>query len=254
MRKIALSVVAFAMSIVGSVAGTAVVSADAVQSADQATTTVSTQAEPEATQAADTNTVYAVVSGDTLSGIAEAYNTTYPRLYDANSFIANPDLIYPGDQVTIPGADEQIASRDVPAQTEQAAPAAADPAPVAAVDNTAYAAPATNTDVTAGFDPAELNAPVAQPSDLQVPNGDPAPYSASDQTAKSYIYFHESSFNPDATNYLDCYGLGQDCNNVVRNTCGADWACQDQYFSTYAHQRYGSWQNALAFWENNHWW
>lgn len=47
-----------------------------------------------------TRTVYIVKEGDTLSGIAAAYNTTYQHLADING-IANPNLIYPGQQIVI---------------------------------------------------------------------------------------------------------------------------------------------------------
>ncbi len=45
-------------------------------------------------------TVYTVQPGDTLSGIAAAYGTTYQRLAAVNG-IANPNLIYPGQQIVI---------------------------------------------------------------------------------------------------------------------------------------------------------
>lgn len=45
---------------------------------------------------------YTVQPGDTLSGIAAAYNTTYQHLADING-IANPNLIYPGQVLTISG-------------------------------------------------------------------------------------------------------------------------------------------------------
>ncbi|WP_229686544.1 LysM peptidoglycan-binding domain-containing protein [Longimycelium tulufanense] len=44
---------------------------------------------------------YTVAPGDTLSGIAARYGTTYQALAAANG-IANPDLIYPGQILTIP--------------------------------------------------------------------------------------------------------------------------------------------------------
>ena len=47
-------------------------------------------------------TVYTVVKGDTLSGIAAKYGTTYQEIAKANS-IKNPNLIYPGQQFKIPG-------------------------------------------------------------------------------------------------------------------------------------------------------
>ena len=52
--------------------------------------------------------------GDTLSKIAEAKSTTYVRIFDANAFIANPNVIYPGNKVRIPKADEVLASRELP--------------------------------------------------------------------------------------------------------------------------------------------
>ena len=47
-------------------------------------------------------TVYTVVKGDTLSGIAAKYGTTYQEIAKANG-IKNPNLIYPGQQFKIPG-------------------------------------------------------------------------------------------------------------------------------------------------------
>ena len=50
-----------------------------------------------------TDTTYTVKSGDTLSGIAEKYGTTYQHLADING-ISNPNLIYPGQVIKINGA------------------------------------------------------------------------------------------------------------------------------------------------------
>lgn len=44
---------------------------------------------------------YTVQSGDTLSGIAEKYNTTYQVLASING-ISNPNLIYPGQKIVLP--------------------------------------------------------------------------------------------------------------------------------------------------------
>ena len=43
---------------------------------------------------------YTVQSGDTLSGIAEKYNTTYQHLAQING-ISNPNLIHPGQIIKI---------------------------------------------------------------------------------------------------------------------------------------------------------
>lgn len=55
-----------------------------------------------------------VQEGDSLSSIADANQTTYPRLYAANAQIQNPDLIYPGDNIRVPTPDEQLPDRPLP--------------------------------------------------------------------------------------------------------------------------------------------
>lgn len=46
--------------------------------------------------------VYTVRKGDTLWGIAKRYGVTLTALIAANPQIKNPNLIYPGDRVTLP--------------------------------------------------------------------------------------------------------------------------------------------------------
>lgn len=59
-----------------------------------------------------------VKPGDYLSKIAKENNTTYPRLYDANTQVSDPNLIYPGDKLRIPSPDEKLESRTpVPVKT-----------------------------------------------------------------------------------------------------------------------------------------
>lgn len=70
-----------------------------------------------------------IQSGDSLAKIGTANNTTYQRLYDANTFIEHPDLIYPGDQLRVPTAEEQLESRALPATAQPPAePITAKPA------------------------------------------------------------------------------------------------------------------------------
>ena len=51
-----------------------------------------------------TEIVYTVKAGDTLSGIAAKYGTTWPLLAEYNH-LDNPDLIYAGDKIKIPGGE-----------------------------------------------------------------------------------------------------------------------------------------------------
>ena len=58
----------------------------------------------------DNANVYTVVSGDTLSGIARRYNTTVSAILAQNPSITNPNLIYPGEQIVIPGGSSSTNS------------------------------------------------------------------------------------------------------------------------------------------------
>ncbi len=93
------------------------------------------------------NTVQ-VASGDTLSGIASIYQTTYMRLFDANPQVQNPNLIYVGETLQIPAPNEQLPNRLMP---NQATPAD--------TDNTAPAPSQTP----------EVTAPVSQTSETPPP-------------------------------------------------------------------------------------
>jgi LysM repeat protein len=164
--------------------------------------------------------IITVARGDSLTKIAAANNTTWVRIYDANDSIADPNVINPGQQLRIPAAEEKLTDRALPQL-----PVVVQSAKVVIVARRTIvkAAPQTN-------------------------------YPVSDDAAKAFIYAHESGNNPNATSPNGCHGLGQDCNGVLGKMCGADYACQDAYFTRYAIARYGSWAGALAFWQSHHWW
>jgi hypothetical protein len=86
----------------------------------------------------------------------------------------------------------------------------------------------------------------------------------SDDWYMEYIFQHESSGNPYARNSIGCLGLGQSCpGSKLTSVCPnlGDVACQVTFFTTYAHDRYGSWKDAYLFWIRTdcrpycgHWW
>ena len=87
---------------------------------------------------------------------------------------------------------------------------------------------------------------------VTTPAQKPAPsvsQTVTEAEAKAFIYQHESGNRPTAKNSSGCYGLGQDCNGIVENLCGADYACQDAFFTRYMQNRYHSWAKAKAFWQ-----
>ena len=56
--------------------------------------------------------VYVVIAaGDSLASIAEKYNTTWTRIFDANESLSNPNAIDIGQKLRIPSAEEVLPDR-----------------------------------------------------------------------------------------------------------------------------------------------
>lgn len=76
--------------------------------------------------------MHTVQYGDMLSALALQYGIPLQQLIQANPQVLNPDLIYPGDQIQLPGADGTpapfgevtLASNQAPAQLELNGPVA----------------------------------------------------------------------------------------------------------------------------------
>jgi LysM repeat protein len=86
-----------------------------------------------------------VQPGDTLDRIARSFDTTYVRLFNANTNITDPDKIYSGQTIRIPAADEQFADRplpgDVPAPIRESTTSTVAPSAPARQQSRAQAAP-----------------------------------------------------------------------------------------------------------------
>jgi len=98
-------------------------------------------APPSASAAQDPEGTYVVRKGDTLWGIAkDLLNDPFlwPRLWDRNPFIINPNLIFPGDTLGMPG--REIAPAPAPVPTP--APVAEAPKPEAPKEEVKVPAPA----------------------------------------------------------------------------------------------------------------
>ncbi len=88
-----------------------------------------------------TDEVYVVKAGDTLESISKAHTTPWKRLWDKNATLHNPDVIVPGQRLTIPRGDEVVPDRPLPIpivqraqpreHNSQAKPAVKKSAPVA---------------------------------------------------------------------------------------------------------------------------
>ncbi|TNX47931.1 LysM peptidoglycan-binding domain-containing protein [Enterococcus faecium] len=168
---------------------------------------------------------YTVQSGDTLSAISQKYvgdNSLINAIAESNS-ISDINLIYSGQQLTIPtegsaqaAAEPQAAVQEAPVQAEQ-------PVVQETVQTEKQAAPAvTETAATP----------------------------ASTSSAKEWIAQKESSGSYTATNgrYIGRYQLDSSYLNGDYSA-----ANQERVAEQYVTSRYGSWEAAKAFWEANGW-
>ena len=179
---------------------------------------------------AQETTTYTVKSGDTLSGIAEKYNTTVEKLAEKNK-IKDIHLIYV-DQVLVIDGEAPATS------TTSAATAEAPVAAPAATETTTYEAPAASVTV------AEETVATTETS------ASTSTVSGSEAEAKEWIAQKESGGSYTATNgrYIGRYQLTDSYLN-------GDYSAENQEHvaDAYVAGRYGSWSAAKNFWLNNGW-
>ena len=176
---------------------------------------------------------YTVKPGDTLSEIAETYNTTVEKLAKLNN-IKNVDLIFI-DQVLVIDGEAPVAETTT---TE---------APVAAVEETPAVAETVVEETTYEETyEAPAQAPVATES-YSAPAGT---VSGSEAEAKEWIAQKESGGSYTATNgrYIGRYQLTDSYLNGDHSAEN-----QERVADAYVAGRYGSWTAAKNFWLNNGW-
>ena len=166
---------------------------------------------------------YTVKSGDTLSEIAEKYNTTAEKLAAKNN-IKDIHLIYVDQVLVIEGTASTAAPA---ATTEETAPVATETVEEAPAATTTYEAPAAESNTVAT-----------------------STVSGSEAEAKEWIAQKESGGSYTATNgrYIGRYQLTDSYLN-------GDYSAENQerVADAYVAERYGSWTAAKNFWLNNGW-
>jgi len=187
---------------------------------------------PSLTFAQETKT-YTVKPGDTLSEIAETYNTTVEKLAKLNN-IKNVDLIFIDQVLIIDGAAPvaETTTTEAPVAEVEETPAVAETVVEETTYEETYEAPA--------------QAPVATES-YSAPA---ATVSGSEAEAKEWIAQKESGGSYTATNgrYIGRYQLTDSYLN-------GDYSAENQerVADAYVAGRYGSWTAAKNFWLNNGW-
>lgn len=166
---------------------------------------------------------YTVKSGDTLSEIAEKYNTTAEKLAAKNN-IKDIHLIYVDQVLVIEGTASTVAPA---AATEESAPVATETVEEAPAATTTYEAPTAESNTAAA-----------------------STVSGSEAEAKEWIAQKESGGSYTATNgqYIGRYQLTDSYLN-------GDYSAENQerVADAYVAERYGSWTAAKNFWLNNGW-
>ena len=174
---------------------------------------------------------YTVKSGDTLSEIAEKYNTTVEKLAAKNN-IKDIHLIYVDQVLVIEGTAPSTATAAASTTTYEA-PAAAEETAEETTETTTYEAPAAPATPAA-----ESNTAAA------------STVSGSEAEAKEWIAQKESGGSYTATNgrYIGRYQLTDSYLN-------GDYSAENQerVADAYVAGRYGSWTAAKNFWLNNGW-
>lgn len=134
MRRVAITAAVFAVATIFAIATSHKAHAEALPSAHTNQTQSSThKAKPH---------IVVVKSGDILSHIASANNTTMLRMFYANTQINDPDLIYPGEKLRVPSAKEKLTPRALPGEAAASAPEAETMAAVSTPQTDAAPAPA----------------------------------------------------------------------------------------------------------------
>ena len=178
---------------------------------------------------AQESVTYTVKSGDTLSEIAEKYNTTVEKLAAKNN-IKDIHLIYVDQVLVIEGTTSTVAPV---ATTEESAPVATETVEEAPAATTTYEAPA---------------APAAPAAESNTEAA--STVSGSEAEAKEWIAQKESGGSYTATNgrYIGRYQLTDSYLN-------GDYSAENQerVADAYVAGRYGSWTAAKNFWLNNGW-
>ncbi len=186
---------------------------------------------PSLTFAQETKT-YTVKPGDTLSEIAETYNTTVEKLAKLNN-IKNVDLIFIDQVLVIDGAAPvaQTTTTEAPVAEVEETPAVAETVVEETTYEETYEAPAS--------------APAAESYSAPA-----ATVSGSEAEAKEWIAQKESGGSYTATNgrYIGRYQLTDSYLN-------GDYSAENQerVADAYVAGRYGSWTAAKNFWLNNGW-
>lgn len=215
-------------------------------------------------QTTDGETSYTIQWGDTLGTISKALDISVGQIVDVNE-IANRDLIIAGNTLHLSAEADTVSVEDNATHEVQTFELEEEPqaeettAPVEEAGEEpaeeTQEAPAEEVEAPAE----EAEAPVAEETTEAPAEEAPAentaaeaPASGSEAEAKEWIAQRESNGSYDAYNSAGGY-YGRYQLNPTLIEYGASPAEQEEAAQKYVEERYGSWTEAQAFWQEKGW-
>ncbi|MFV8314575.1 LysM peptidoglycan-binding domain-containing protein [Aerococcus viridans] len=203
-----------------------------------ARTVAEVSADLEATD--DTTTSYTIQYGDTLAAIAKASDVSVDALVAIND-IQNANVIFPGTKLSFTKDETTGEVNEVTVEDSATEEATTYDVAEEEVTETTYEAPAEETYVA---EETTYEAPAAETTTSTT--------SYSSNSAKEIIAQRESGGSYTAYNAAGGY-YGRYQLNPTLVAYGASPAEQEAAADKYVAERYGSWEAALVFWNDNGW-
>lgn len=195
------------------------------------------------TNTANTNAQgeYVIQSGDTLMSIAQKFNTTVANLQALNN-LGNNTMIYAGETLKVNGQAAKVQQVSTPQVAPQATPAPTNVAPAKPV--------AVEQQAPQNVQAAPQKVETKQVQNVKPQTNYQSNVGGDEAAAKNWIMSKESGGNYNARNgrYVGAFQLDSSYLNGDYSE-----ANQNRVADQYVHDRYGSWTNAQAHWQNTGW-
>ena len=194
-------------------------------------------------QESDTESSYTIQWGDTLGTIATAFDVSLDEVIQVNE-ISDQDLIIAGNTLHLSADHKTVSIEDNTTNEVQTYDVSEEQEEVVEEET---------VEEEAVEEPAEEESTEEATPEENVENEEPAQtadLSTSEADAKAWIAHKESTDNYNATNgrYIGKYQLDQSYLDGDHSP-----ANQERVAEEYVANRYGSWAEAKAFWEQNGW-
>ena len=198
-----------------------------------------------------------VTQGDTLGAIAKEHDTTVASLANTNG-LANENLIYVGDQLTLPTTGTYQVTASVPhkntTNSTYKMPTSGNASNSVSTSNSSSNTTETTSGSQTSSTPSSVATPTSTPSSVATPTSTTTASTSTvsaEQSAKDWIAQKESGGSYTASNPSGAYGRYQLKSYNLK--WGTSAEAQERAAAAYINSKYGTWVNAKAFWMQHGW-